>query len=231
MPKASEYINFLVNGECSKLAISDVGDMALNASPAPNALQLTNQSKFVNFVNLANLAVHKRFHLLKKDFEMDFPVNGEEYTLPDNFLVPIFAYYLYDDIEVAIKHSAVNRNNVDEIDSYVSILFPEPFKAKIKGTDLSTDAAQHKQIVLQYAAAPPTATQAASILKTSDVYTEAILNYAAYKAHSSINGSIDAENNTYFLRYEANVKQLVTSGMWNQNEIELNTKLVDNGFV
>jgi hypothetical protein len=58
-----------------------------------------------------------------------------------------------------------------------------------------------------------------------------MLNYASYKAHSSISGDIKDENNTYYLRYEASCKQLVTSGMWGSNEIEYNSKLEDNGFV
>ena len=52
--KVSEYINYLVNGDASKLAIKDVGDMSLNPTVAPNALQLVNQGKFVNYINLAN---------------------------------------------------------------------------------------------------------------------------------------------------------------------------------
>ena len=35
--KASEYIDYLITGECSKLAIADVGDMSANPSPAPSA--------------------------------------------------------------------------------------------------------------------------------------------------------------------------------------------------
>ena len=39
------------------------------------------------------------------------------------------------------------------------------------------------------------------------------------------------EYNTYYMRYEASCKQLINSGMWGNNEIEVNTKLTDNGFV
>ena len=69
--KASEYINYLVNGETYKLAIQDVGDLAVNPSSSPSALQETNRKKFINYLNLANLAIHKRFHLLQKQFEID----------------------------------------------------------------------------------------------------------------------------------------------------------------
>ena len=47
--KASEYINYLVNGETYKLAIQDVGDLAVNPAVAPTTLQETNRTKFINY--------------------------------------------------------------------------------------------------------------------------------------------------------------------------------------
>tara|TARA_R100000687_G_C6412649_1_gene147194 strand:- start:79 stop:759 length:681 start_codon:yes stop_codon:yes gene_type:complete len=225
--KVSEYIDYLTTGECSKLAIANVGDMSANPDPDPTAVQTINQNKFINYVNLANLAVHKRFHLLKKTLEMDNPLDGEEFTLPSDFLVPIHAYYASDFDPVTIKDDSVKL--VQDVDEHVSILINEPFKAIIKGTDGETP--QRTQILLKYAAAPKKAKNTYTDLKVSEVYTEALLNYAGYKAHSAISGDMKDENNTYYLRYEASCKQLINSGMWGNNEIETNTKLIDSGFV
>ena len=225
--KVSEYIDYLVTGECSKLAIANVGDTSANPSPAPTTVQTANQNRFINFINLANLALHKRFHLLKKTFELDNPLDGEEFTLPSDFLTPLFAYYSVDYEPVTIKDDSVNV--VNKIDTAVSILINEPFKAVIKGTDDETP--KRIQIILKYAGAPKRAKTAFTDLKISEVYTEALLNYAAYKAHTSVSGDMKDENNTYYQRYEASCRQLINSGMWGNNEIETNTKLVDNGFV
>jgi hypothetical protein len=225
--KVSEYIDYLATGECSKLAISSVGDMSANPSPAPTAVQTVNQNKFINYVNLANLALHKRFHLVVKTYEMDNPLDGEEFNLPSDFLVPIHAYYASDFEQVAIKDDSVKL--VQDVDQHVSILIPEPFKAVIKGTD--AESPQRTQILLKYAAAPKKAKTAFTDLKVSEVYTEALLNYAAYKAHGAISGDMKDENNTYYLRYESSCKQLINSGMWGNNGIEVNTKLEENGFV
>ena len=148
--KVSEYIDYLTTGECSKLAIASVGDMSANPSPSPSAVQVVNQNKFINYVNLANLALHKRFHLMVKTYEMDNPLDGEEFTLPSDFLVPIYAYYASDFVEVAIKDDSVKL--VQKVDQHVSILIPEPFKAVIKGTD--AESPKRTQILLKYAAAP-----------------------------------------------------------------------------
>ena len=146
--KVSEYIDYLTTGECGKLAISDVGDMSANPSPAPSALQVINQGKFLNYINLANLALHKRFHLVQKTYEMDNPVDGEEFNLPTDFLVPIHAYYAADFEPVAIRDDSVKL--VQDIDQHVAILINEPFKAIIKGTDSKTP--KRMQILLKYAA-------------------------------------------------------------------------------
>ena len=225
--KVSEYIDYLTTGECSKLAIASVGDMGANPDIVPTAVQVTNQNKFINYVNLANLALHKRFNLLVKTYEMDSPLDGEEYTLPSNFLVPIYAYYASDFVQVPIKDDSVKL--VSDVDQHVSILIPEPFKAVIKGTDAETP--KRTQILLKYAAAPTKAKTTYADLKINEVYTEALLNYSAYKAHVTTSGGMQDENNTYYMRYEASCKQLINSGMWGNNEIEINTKLEDNGFV
>ncbi len=223
--KVSEYITYLITGDCSKLTIANVGDMAINAKVPPTSVQLINQNKMINYINLANLALHKRYHLLKKLLELDNPTDTEEFTLPSDFLVPIHAYYAADFDPVTIKDDSINL--VGAVDTAVSILMPEPFKAVIKGTDSEA----RTQIILKYAAAPKKAVTVNADLKISEVYTEALLNYAAYKAYSTLSGDIKDENNTYYLRYEASCKQIVNSGMWSNNEIDTNTKLTDNGFV
>ena len=224
--KASEYINYLVNGETYKLAIQDVGDLAVNPSSSPTALQETNRKKFINYLNLANLAIHKRFHLLQKQYEIDNPANNEEYALPSDFLAPVYAYYNDTEAEeIPIKDTY--RKIVDNVDTAVSLLIPEPFKITVKGTDTS----KRPQIILIYAASPTVITQVNNSLNISNVYTEAVLNYDAYKAYSAISGDIKAENNSYYLRYESNCRQIIASGLGGDNETETNTKLEDNGFV
>ena len=222
--KVSEYITHLISSECGKLAVSNVGDMSINPAEAVTAVQLANQGKFLSYINLANLAVHKKFQLVQKSIELDQPSDGEEYALPTDFLVPIQAYYTSDQEEVTIKDSHIKL--VAGVDTAVSILIPEPFKAVIKGTD----ADARTQIIMNYAAAPKAATRVSTNLGISEVYTDALLNYAAYKAHTAISGAIKDENNTYYLRFDSSCKELVKSGMWN-NQIKTNTKLVDNGFV
>jgi hypothetical protein len=223
--KVSEYVDYVINGDCAKLSISDVGDMSLNPTVSPTLAQAANQLKFINFVNLANLALHKKFHLLKKTIEFDSPSDEEEFTLPPDYLVSVEAYYASDFDPVSIKDTSVKV--VGGVDTAVSILIPEPFKAVIKGTDSEA----RTPIMFKYAAAPRKAVSTSTDIKISEVYTEALLHYISYKAYGTISGDIKDENNTYFLRYREACLQITASGMDPNNHIDENTKLIDNGFV
>jgi hypothetical protein len=224
--KASVYINYLISGEIYKLAIKEVGDMALNSTATVTTLHEENRKKFINYLNLANLAIHKRFQLLQKQYEIDNPTNDEDYILPDDFLAPIYAYY-NDSLKEEIPIKDTYRKIVDNVDTAVSLLIPEPFKLTVKGTDTS----KRPQIIMIYAASPKVITKVSHNLSISNVYTEALLNYTAYRAYSAISGDIKAENNSYYLRYESNCRQIITSGLGGDNELETNTKLIDSGFI
>ncbi|MEA2037053.1 MAG: hypothetical protein U9O94_06065 [Nanoarchaeota archaeon] len=223
--KVSEYIEFLRNGEINTLPISDVGDMSINPITPPTAKQLANQAKCISYINLANLAVHKKFNLLKKEYEIDNPLDGEEYKLPSDFMTPISAHYAVDKTPISIKDTSTNM--VSDVDTAVSILIDEPYKARIKGTD----SLARPLIILVYAASPKTIINAATDLKISAAYTDAIINFAAYKAHTVVSGSIQDVNNTYYMRYKASCKEIVEMGLHGNNQIETNNKLIDNGFV
>ena len=220
----SEYIEFLVNGEIQQLAITDVGDMDPNAAVAPTETQLKNQDKLRTYINLANIELHKKFDIIQKEMELDNAIAGEEYRLPDDFLHAINVTYTDGD-EVAINNT--KKHIVDGVDQLVSVLLTDPSKAIVKGTD----SEGRVSMLLTYAASPALAKSVNIKLYLSPTYTEALLNYAAYKAHASVSGDMKAENNTYYLRFRESCKQIQLLGLTNPDNLDSNTKLVDNGFV
>ena len=111
--KVYEYIDFLVNGEISHLAFSNVGDMTPGSTATPTAVQLTNRDKIRSFINLANIELHKKFNILQKDMELDFALDGEEFNLADDFLHAISCRFL-DGEEIAINNDKIKLvNNVE----------------------------------------------------------------------------------------------------------------------
>ena len=140
-------------------------------------------------------------------------------------MTPLSAYYEVDKVPVSIKDHSTNI--VDNVDTNVSLLFTDPYKIKIKGVDLL----DRNLIILKYAASPAKITSTSVDLKLPVAYTEAFLNYAAYKAHAAISANMQDENNAYFLRYQASVKDIIDAGLHDNNEIDSNNKLEDRGFV
>ena len=222
--KVYEYIEFLVNGEISSLAVANVGDMTPGASPAPSTLQIANQNKIRTHINLANIELHKKFNILQKDMELDFALAGEEFKLADDFLHATSCIFTDGD-EVTINNEKTNI--VDGVDSNVSVMFKDPTKLVIKGTDKDG----RKDMILTYTASPKLAATINVNLGLPQLYTEALLNYAAYKAHTAISGDMKAENNTYYLRYVESCKQINLLGLRNPDNLYSNTKLEDRGFV
>lgn len=221
--KVYEYIEFLVNGEISNLAIANVGDMTPGAA-APTTIQASNRDKIRSYVNLANIELHKKFNILQKDMDLDFALAGEEFKLDEDFLHAISCMFT-DGVEIPINNDKTKF--VDGVDNIVSVMFKDPTKLVIKGTDVDGK----KDMILTYAAAPKLAKTISINLQLPQVYTEALLNYAAYKAHVAISGDIKAENNTYYLRFNESVKQINLLGLRNPDNLDSNTKLTDRGFI
>ncbi len=222
--KVYEYIEFLVNGEISMLAVANVGDMTPGVSPAPSTLQVSNQVKILSYVNLANIELHKKFNILQKDMDLDFALAGEEFKLGDDFLHATSCTFT-DGVEIPINNDKTDI--VDGVDNNVSVMFKDPAKAVIKGTDKDG----RTDMILTYTAAPKLAKTINVNLGLPQLYTEALLNYAAYKAHVALKGDMKSENNTYYLRFAESCKQINLLGLRNPDNLDTNTKLTDRGFI
>jgi hypothetical protein len=222
----SDYIEFLVNGEIQSLAVKDVGDLDPNAAVAPTTDQVANQDKLRTYINLANIELHKKFNIMQKTLLLEYAVDGEEFDIPDDFLHAISCTF-EDGTEIPINNTKITLDPITNLDINYTVLFTDPKYARIKGTDKE----DRKTVILTYAASPKLASSVRSKLLLPQVYTEALLNYAAYKAHAAITGDIKAENNTYYMRFRESCAQIEMSGLSNPDNLDTNTKLVDNGFV
>lgn len=222
----SSIINHLVSGETSNLAIKDVGDVT--STDTPTAVQAANRLKYISYINLANTALHTRFQLVTKTYEIDDPTDGEEYKLPSDFLAPKQAYYAADYEVVPIREYTkyMLEEQSNDINS-MSLLLPSPLKALIKGVD----PLERDLILFDYVASPKEVTAVTDDIEISAAYLEALINYAAYKAHNPLDGSVDKQTNSYYQRYENSCKQIVNAGMWTNEEVDNSFRLDTKGFV
>lgn len=214
----SDYISYLVNGEIKQLAVSDIG------GETPTATQLKNIEAIISYINLANLELHKKYGLIQQEFVLEDVTPNTLYSLPVDFLHAIGASYR-DGTEIPLNNEKTKI--VDNVDYNVSLMFPAPFKVLVKGTDED----ERDDISLVYAAAPAKVTKTKDFIDLPQVYTEALLNYAAYKAHLAVKGDSQSENNVYYLRFRESCKNIEMLGLLNSDNQDSNTKLTDRGFV
>jgi len=214
----SDYLSHITKGEVKQLYVSDIG------TTSPNTLQKANIAILISYLNEANLELHKHFGLIQKELILTDVTNNSLHSVPVDFLYAISAEF-NDGTEVAINNERTNF--VDKVDYNVSLLFPAPFKILVKGTDnLKRD-----DISVVYVSTPPVLTLTTEFVDLPQVYNEALYNYVAYKAHASIKGDMKEENNTYYLRYQASIKNIRLLGMTNSDNLDSNVKLTDRGFV
>ena len=214
----SDYLSHITKGEVKQLYVSDIG------TTSPNTLQKANIAILISYLNEANLELHKHFGLIQKELVLTDVTNNSLHSVPVDFLYAISAEF-NDGTEVAINNERTNF--IDKVDYNVSLLFPAPFKILVKGTDnLKRD-----DISVVYVSIPPVLTLTTQFVDLPQVYNEALYNYVAYKAHASIKGDMKEENNTYYLRYQASLKNIRLLGMTNSDNLDSNVKLTDRGFV
>ena len=214
----SDYLSYLTTGEIKQLAISDLGDAT------PTDKQKANKAALINFINLANVEIHKKFALISKEMVFTDVKPNSVHSIPTDFLFAVSASYS-DGTEIPINNE--KSNFVDKVDYNVSVLFPSPFKMLVKGIDKDG----RDDISLVYIAVPAKVTKTTDFLDLPEIYTEALLDYVAYKAHASIKGDMKAENNTYYLRFLESCKNIKIAGLSNSDNLDSNTKLTDRGFV
>jgi len=214
----SDYLSHITKGEVKQLYVSDIG------TTSPSTLQKANIAILISYLNEANLELHKHFGLIQKELVLTDVTNNSLHSIPLDFLYAVSAEF-NDGTEVAINNERTKF--IDKVDYNVSLLFPAPFKILVKGTDIL----KRDDISVVYVSTPPVLTLTTEFVDLPQVYNEALYNYVAYKAHASIKGDMKEENNTYYLRYQASLKNIRLLGMTNSDNLDSNVKLTDRGFV
>ena len=213
-----EYINLLVASELKPLGLANIG------GDFRDEIQEKNLQDIIGLLNLANSALHEKFALLQKEFLLEDIENNKTFALPDDFVYPINAA-LEDGTQVPLNNE--RKVLVDKTDKALSLMFPEPFVQLVKGEDLNSQV----RVSLIYIASPKKVTGPTDKISITSAFTQAILDYVAYKAFLGVDGHVDKTNNTYYMRYIADCKAIETSGLAAIDNLNSNVKLEERGFV
>ena len=150
-------------------------------------------STIISFINLALVELASRFNLKTKATVIRVEEDVYFYELREDDLVRILNIQETDGSD--LKFPTVNKVEYDVKGvNYDSFLLVKPTK---------------KQLVVVYQATIPKVTSASDYIRVQPFLITPILQYVAYKAHTSISGKTDTENNVYFQRYELAIRRLI----------------------
>ncbi len=214
----SDYLDFAVKGELKPLTVSNIGGDIIDN------VQKDNREILISYLNLAIVEIFKRFALLQKEYVIEEVEPNTVYDLPVDFMYAVSAAFP-DGAEISLNDE--KKYLVDDIDYNVSIMFPAPFKILFKGTDPN----EQVDISLLYVATPCKVSLFTDYIDIPEIYTEALINFMAYKAYSSLQGDMQATNNTFYLRFIDSCKGIDAMGLKNSDNLDSNIKLNERGFV
>jgi hypothetical protein len=167
----------------------------------------------ISYINLGLIELYKRFDL--KTDEVVIPLSAAQtiYEMPTNFLAIIEAL-----------DEAGNWYSINDEDDALSILTPTFNTIQVPNPQ---DGAA---ISIIYRALPDRITSVNNTLPLPLSLLDALYNYIGYRGHGAVNGDLKTENNSHYMRFEANCKKARTLGVLTSDDT-VNTKLTDRGFV
>jgi len=192
--------------------VKDVIILAKNSDLRKVAVR-DDDSVILQYINLAVIELYRRFNIKTKQYDIDILPTQIKYTIPDDVAYIVKAYDVND--------KPISINNEDDkfgimTDTYNSIQY-------VNHND-------NTKLKLLCSVTPDRLVNINDKVPLPDTYIEAVLNYIGYKALGSINGNVDAENNTHYTRFIMSCKNLRTSGATHTNYREVNN-FENRGFV
>ena len=177
------------------------------------------EKQILSYINLGLIELYKRFNLKE--------ISSEVTIIPGTYLYTIADANL--NVITSVRKSDGTEYSIGDADDEESVHIIGYNVVKIPTTVVDTT------MTVTYSSAP-TKLVWVDDLSTVNVLLqpaalETLLHYVGYRAHGAMNGNVDGENNTHYVRFEASCKRLDTTGMMTTAQLYSATKLEDKGFV
>lgn len=169
----------------------------------------------ISYINLGLIELYKRFNILTKVEVIKTSAVVPIYTLRASDINQVISVYDKDGRELISK-----RNLEDEEYDIIQINF---------NTFMLTKPSD-EELLFVYKAAPPIVTTVTDEIELPYAMLEALLHYIGYRAHGSVNGNVDKENNTHYMRFEKSCGLLVTEG-YEIDSHNISSSVQAKGFV
>ena len=178
----------------------------------------------ISFINLGLLELYKRFNLRTEEAIITLDSNTTIYTLDPalpniDMLSDCDLMYIINAYNEAGELIEINNEDDD-----LSILTPTYNTVQIP------NPADGTYISIFYAAGPTRVTDLSDTLKLPPALYEALLHYVGYRGHGSVDGNINTENNTHYMRFEKSCDTAKDFGLVTADDMRLRP-VADKGFL
>ena len=191
----------------------------------------------LSFINMSILEIYKRFPLWVAEAVVTQAEGVSLYNLiesdpnvsihlSDNKLMVIESINDEDGVPYVPNNNKDPVKHIKETSENPRSIITTPKYNQIKVKNIIPGY----QMDVLYRAAPLFLTEQEDEIPLPPQFNEALLLYAAYKAHLGVKAGINDENNTHFIRFEASCNNINTEGLFPQQGLESN-KFEQRGFV
>lgn len=194
------------------------------------------ERQILTYINLGLIELYKRFNMRTEQTVVTMQEDVLLYTLttaniydestnPNGYLDTILSVFnsvvgIYDEAGDKVTLNAESDIMSVNTPSYNVLQIPNP----------STDGV----LFVLYSAAPDKLMWNADLSSVDvlipPVMLEALLYYMGYRAHASNKGSIDAENNTHYMRFNASCANLKKLGLVNEDPL-VGVNVQNKGYI
>jgi len=203
-----DVIEYAKAGELSQLAVKE---------DTPE-----NTASILTYINLGLIELYKRFTLRTEEaivtmrdgtttYVLDGTDSNVDITAEVNRILEV-----YDETGAYVELNSETDPLSILTPTWNSIQVPYPSE----GDTLS----------VIYTAPPIKMENTTDVLPIPMTLLEALLHYIGYRAHGSVDGAINSENNTHYMRFDASCKRVKADGLITQDDLsspDVNSK----GFV
>lgn len=204
----SEAIDILKTGELNQLKVKE----------EPSAI--------IGHLNLGIVEIYKRFQIWKEKATLTmaegvkrYPISFENTNIEfyDQEHQFILLTHIYD------KEGTEIQINMD-LDSDYKITLP-----RLNTIEVNAPAAGDT-LDLRYLAAPVLLQEVTDEIQLGPQFWEALFHYVGYRAHGSVKGEINEENNTHYVRFNQSCSKIKREGLHYSDSLEY-SKLTERGFI
>jgi hypothetical protein len=205
------------------MRVQEVVDIARYSELAGLAAIKENTDAILAFLNLGMVELYTRFPIKTEEHIVELQENTTMYEMPADFM---YALSAYGEVEELSTETLV-RVPINEEDDPYSIFFPDWNTVQIPAV------ANGSYVSIIYVAKPTPATSADlnAELELPDTLVDALVSYIGYRAHMSIKGDGQSENNAHWLRFDRSCKKARELGVaFPVDSLKMAERIKDRGF-